>query len=105
MQLYKLHVHENICIIADNSKHKNNKKKIGHWMPWGLENWEGTYTMCMGVILDICNSIAYKMNALKVLTLAACMMGIAQCTELKLFPACMHAPAALIMAIFMTILK
>ena len=28
------------------------------------------------------------MNALKVLTLAACMMGIAQCTELKLFPAC-----------------
>ena len=38
------------------------------------------------------------MNALKVLTLAACMMGIAQCTELKLFPACMHAPAALIMA-------
>ena len=49
------------------------------------------------------------MNALKVLTLAACMMGIAQSTELKLFPACMHAcmhaPAALIMAIFMTILK
>ena len=45
------------------------------------------------------------MNALKVLTLAACMMGIAQCTELKLLPACMHAPAALIMAIFTTILK
>ena len=34
------------------------------------------------------------MNALKVLTLAACMMGIVQCTELKLFPACtaLHAP-------------
>ena len=40
------------------------------------------------------------MNALKVLTLAACM-GIA--TELKLFR--MHAPAALFLAIFMTILK